>query len=158
MLESNRKKGLTNISVVLMIVMIFNLVSNLSANYVSATEMGINYTLFSKNNIVINNYKTNIQGNIYAGKDLTYTGEEKAEITGTYNVNGEIEKEKINSSYENIKKPQQMIDFDDFIISKLKFKKEINEDVKYSNETLNISSPLKIDGSLYLENITFFRI
>jgi len=153
MLECNRKKRLRNISLVLMIVMIFNLVSNLSANYVSATEMGINYTLFSKNNIVINNYKTNIQGNIYAGKDLTYTGEEKAVITGTYNVNGEIEQEKINSIYENIKKPQQMIDFDDFIISKLKFKKEINEDVKYSNETLNISSPLKIDGSLYLENV-----
>ena len=153
MLECNRKKRLRNISLVLMIVMIFNLVSNLSANYVSATEMGINYTLFSKNNIVINNYKTNIQGNIYAGKDLTYTGEKKAEITGTYNVNGEIDEEKINSNYENIKKPQQMIDFDDFIISKLKFKKEINEDVKYSNETLNISSPLKIDGSLYLENV-----
>lgn len=153
MLEYSRKKRLRNISLVLMIVMIFNLVSNLSANYVSANEMGINYTLFSKNNIVINNYKTNIQGNIYAGKDLTYTGEEKVEITGTYNVNGEIEQEKINSIYENIKKPQQMIDFDDFIISKLKFKKEINEDVKYSNETLNISSPLKIDGSLYLENV-----
>ena len=80
MLGCDRKKRLRNISLVLMIVMIFNLVSNLSANYVSATEMGINYTLFSKNNIVINNYKTNIQGNIYAGKDLTYTGEEKAEI------------------------------------------------------------------------------
>ena len=53
-----------------------------------------------------------------------------------------LTQEKINSNYENIKKPQQMIDFDDFIISKLKFKKEINEDVKYSNETLNISSPL----------------
>ena len=77
MLEYSRKKRLRNISLVLMIVMIFNLVSNLSANYVSANEMGINYTLFSKNNIVINNYKTNIQGNIYAGKDLTYTGEEK---------------------------------------------------------------------------------
>ena len=153
MLGCDRKKRLRNISLVLMIVMIFNLVSNLSANYVSATEMGINYTLFSKNNIVINNYKTNIEGNIYAGKDLTYTGEKKAEITGTYNVNGEIDEEKINSNYENIKKPQQMIDFDDFIISKLKFKKEINEDVKYSNETLNISSPLKIDGSLYLENV-----
>lgn len=152
MLGCNRKKGFRTISLAIMIAIMVNLIANLNVAYVSATENGINYTLFSKNNIVINNYNSHIDGNVYAGKDFTYTGKEKAEITGTYNVNGKIDEEKINSEYENIKKSQEMIDFDDFIISKLKFKEEINEDVKYSNEVLNISSPLKIDGSLYLEN------
>ncbi|SHH48966.1 intein C-terminal splicing region/RHS repeat-associated core domain-containing protein [Clostridium collagenovorans DSM 3089] len=145
-----------NIVLLLCSIMIINIITpglKVFASEENSNKDNLDYVLFSnsnKNNLKFNVNSTFIEGNIYCGNDVEYTGEENLYINGDANILGEYEINKFNITKEKKNEKEKMASILEETVKNNNYGAVYKEDVEFKEDILDISKSLKVDGSLWI--------
>ena len=147
------------ICLTLIFFLVFNMSTPISIVFANTTlskedSKSLEYALFAADNLTLNNFSTIVNGNIYTGDDLNYTGEKPVTINGYGNLNGKYDETKINSLKEIKDDKEKIVDFEDEVISKLKNTENYDEDTVFLQDIIDVSKDINVDGNLHIDRST----
>ena len=145
-------KLLKSISLILCFALIFNIaiIPVSAAGSEEQLSFDHDYCIFSKE-LILNDYSVEIDGSVYSGNNLKYTGNRNCLINGTLNCSN-TEGESITAD-NTVFNAEPMPDYTEKLDNEVFYKTIYDTDTFISDPEYDLATPMSVNGTLFLDQV-----